>query len=66
MSIPTINIYFYIDKVQFLSEAVYLCKKLNIVPLVKDKVIFDALYKMGVRSTKVSNYFILFYFQVIR
>ena len=56
--------YFYIDKPQPINKVVYLCNKLNIVPLVKDDSIYNALNKLGIKSAKVSSNYILFCFQV--
>jgi hypothetical protein len=56
--------YFYIDRPHPINKVVYLCNKLNIVPLVKDDSIYNALNKLGIKSAKVSSNYILFCFQV--
>jgi len=56
--------YIYLDRPQPINQVVYLCNKLNIVPLVKDDSIFNALNRLGIKSVKVSSNYILFCFQV--
>jgi hypothetical protein len=56
--------YFYLDKLQPINQVVYLCKQLNIVPLVKDDSVYYSLNKLGVESVRVSSNYILFCFQV--